>query len=123
MDARKLYQQFTNLRQVGFFDCTIVCENAQVQCHKFILCALCPTFIGLINDEAHSRVILPTIPAEILVPIIDFLYTGNLTYHGENRGQFESFVRYLGILNVFPDILQTSVGMFYFFLKKNVIKQ
>ena len=83
---------FGRLREDNdFTNVTLVCEDGQLmEAHKVILAASSPFFDHLlrVNKHNHPLIYMRGVTAEVLSPIIDFLYSGEANVQQENLDSF-----------------------------------
>ena len=92
---------FGRLREDNdFTNVTLVCEDGQLmEAHKVILAASSPFFDHLLRmtKQAHPLVYMRGVTAEVLSPIIDFLYSGEANVQQEHLDSFLSLALELNL--------------------------
>ena len=83
---------FRNMRgNDDFADVTLACEDGQqVETHKVILAASSPFFQKLLarNKHTHPIIFMRGVKSEDLLPMVDFLYNGEVNIFQENLESF-----------------------------------
>ena len=83
---------FGNLREnTEFADVTLACDDGQqIEAQKVILAASSPFFQNLLkrNRHPHPWIFMRGFKSEILLAIVDFLYTGEANVYQENIDSF-----------------------------------
>ena len=92
---------FGRLREDNdFTNVTLACEDGQLmEAHKVILAASSPFFDQLLRmtKHAHPLIYMRGVTAEVLSPIIDFLYSGEANVQQENLESFLSLALELNL--------------------------
>ena len=92
---------FGRLREDNdFTNVTLACEDGQLmEAHKVILAASSPFFDHLLKmtKHAHPLIFMRGVTAEVLSPIIDFLYSGEANVQQENLDSFLSLALELNL--------------------------
>ena len=92
---------FGRLREDNdFTNVTLACEDGQLlEAHKVILAASSPFFDHLLRmtKHAHPLIYMRGVTAEVLSPIIDFLYSGEANVQQDNLDSFLSLALELNL--------------------------
>ena len=84
-------QSFYELREEKeLFDVTLACEDEQIQAHKTVLSACSPFFKSVLkkNPHQHPLLYLKGIKYSDLLPILDFMYQGEVNIEQEHLNSF-----------------------------------
>ena len=83
-----------------FTDVTLVAKDGQsVSGHRIILSCASPFFATLLSIQAHPHpvILLPTVEGDLLAPLLDFLYLGEVLLRSERLEAFMQMVTCLGL--------------------------